>query len=248
MKTLGSTDLGGNVEEYKNTPSENSNKDSLRGVPIEFKRCPCHPQVKGTTAYVYGCRHPFTKQATRKARGHNERLIEDLSGRKFGKWTVLFLSYVDKWGGKRWAVRCECGNENVAQEAALHKKLSTQCRSCGLTRSGLRRGQQHKHINDLKSDWLIFSSTWRSFPCSDCNEVYRPDIMQYDHMPGHKRACGINVVDYQKYGEKKLLKEIKKCELVCPNCHFERTWRRQHGNFGLPLAISQRVATAGLAA
>ena len=60
--------------------------------------------------------------------------------------------------------------------------------------------------------------------CFDCNKTYPYYVMEFDHIKGVKinsisrmRTCG---------SWEKILKEIDKCELVCANCHRERTWNR----------------------
>jgi hypothetical protein len=65
----------------------------------------------------------------------------------------------------------------------------------------------------------------RSTPCTDCNTRYHPYLMEFDHVRGQKRA---NVVRMIQNGATwaVLLEEIKKCDLVCCNCHALRTYSR----------------------
>ncbi|NBQ69425.1 MAG: hypothetical protein EBU46_11605 [Nitrosomonadaceae bacterium] len=65
-------------------------------------------------------------------------------------------------------------------------------------------------------------------PCTDCGVRYPHYVMDYDHIRGEKVG---NVSAMRYKGQKKLaLAEIKKCELVCSNCHRIRTFnrRKQH--------------------
>ena len=59
-------------------------------------------------------------------------------------------------------------------------------------------------------------------PCADCGVSYPPYIMQFDHIVDGKRG---NVADMARSGFsiENLQSEIDKCELVCANCHAERT-------------------------
>lgn len=63
-------------------------------------------------------------------------------------------------------------------------------------------------------------------PCEDCGQHYKPWIMEFDHVRGEKLA---NVADLVKdsVSLKRLQEEIDKCEVVCANCHRERTWQRK---------------------
>jgi hypothetical protein len=64
-------------------------------------------------------------------------------------------------------------------------------------------------------------------PCADCGIKYPYYVMQFDHVRGEKkfgigaaRSCG---------SVRQILEEIAKCEVVCANCHAERTFTRAEG-------------------
>ncbi len=61
-------------------------------------------------------------------------------------------------------------------------------------------------------------------PCMDCKKQYNPWVMDFDHVKGRK----VNDIAKIKLqcGWKKLKKEIAKCEVVCANCHRDRTHKR----------------------
>lgn len=60
-------------------------------------------------------------------------------------------------------------------------------------------------------------------PCTDCGIVYHPVSMDFDHLPQYKKLSNNGFTAMSKT---RILAEIKKCELVCANCHRVRTWRR----------------------
>lgn len=53
----------------------------------------------------------------------------DLSGKKFGRWTVL--EKVQYHQRVKWKCRCECGNEAEITPTSLVRHRSTKCRKCG---------------------------------------------------------------------------------------------------------------------
>lgn len=63
-------------------------------------------------------------------------------------------------------------------------------------------------------------------PCHDCGCIYPFYVMQLDHVKGEKK---FNVADAISTGmsDKRLLDEIEKCQVVCSNCHAERTHKRR---------------------
>lgn len=66
-------------------------------------------------------------------------------------------------------------------------------------------------------------------PCADCGKYYHYWIMDFDHRPGvHKIADVAKMLRNKMYTVAQIWKEIKKCDLVCANCHRDRTQRRDH--------------------
>lgn len=58
-------------------------------------------------------------------------------------------------------------------------------------------------------------------PCADCNESNHI-LLQFDHVRGKKKA-NISDMIRNDLSWKTILSEIKKCEVVCANCHCLRT-------------------------
>jgi hypothetical protein len=61
-------------------------------------------------------------------------------------------------------------------------------------------------------------------PCTDCGQSYPPCAMDFDHVRGDKM---FNLGEGLKKGKNQLLVEAAKCELVCANCHRQRTHSRR---------------------
>jgi hypothetical protein len=69
----------------------------------------------------------------------------------------------------------------------------------------------------------LFIKTLKEFtPCSDCGIKYPAYVMDFDHL----RDKSGQVHKFLSYSHKRLLEEISKCEIVCANCHRERTYQR----------------------
>ncbi len=63
-------------------------------------------------------------------------------------------------------------------------------------------------------------------PCTDCKKKYPYYVMEFDHVRGEKIG---NVADLSHTRNwKQVSAEIEKCEIVCANCHRERTWSRKN--------------------
>jgi hypothetical protein len=62
-------------------------------------------------------------------------------------------------------------------------------------------------------------------PCTDCHKNYPYYVMDFDHLEGEDKLGLVSF--FCKTGRIRAMeKEIMKCEVVCSNCHRERTYRR----------------------
>lgn len=77
-----------------------------------------------------------------------------------------------------------------------------------------------------KEEIREFLRAVKSFPCLDCNNEYPYYVMQFDHRPGEiKLLTPATLVNCGSWS--KVIDEIMKCDVVCSNCHAERTWSRR---------------------
>jgi hypothetical protein len=62
--------------------------------------------------------------------------------------------------------------------------------------------------------------------CVDCKGLFPFYILDFDHTYGKKVANIGQMLDY--FSLEDILKEVAKCEIVCSNCHRERTYQRKN--------------------
>lgn len=123
--------------------------------------------------------------------------------------------------------------------AKFHRRCGggyqSYCRDCD---SAYRKERRQKSEKYRANNWRASVNARRvlldeictlkeSRPCTDCKKKHPHWRMQFDHVRGTKVR---NVSDFANRGARDLAyKEIKKCELVCANCHADRTHtRKQH--------------------
>lgn len=64
-------------------------------------------------------------------------------------------------------------------------------------------------------------------PCMDCGVQYNPWVMDFDHREGEIKVDCVGTL-FQKHRPLKIIQdEINKCDVVCSNCHRDRTHRRK---------------------
>lgn len=68
----------------------------------------------------------------------------------------------------------------------------------------------------------------RGTPCADCQQVFHPVCMDFDHVRGTK-VLNVSAAVLKGWGWDRLEAEIAKCDLVCSNCHRLRTHLRRGG-------------------
>lgn len=70
--------------------------------------------------------------------------------------------------------------------------------------------------------WLIKYKEGR--PCTDCGKYYPYYVMDFDHR--NKKEKKFIISENRTCGWGNFLKEVKKCDLVCSNCHRVRTYKQ----------------------
>ena len=60
--------------------------------------------------------------------------------------------------------------------------------------------------------------------CADCGGTFHHCQMDFDHRPGETKSFELS--DVKKQSLDRIRREIRKCDLVCANCHRMRTWDR----------------------
>lgn len=64
----------------------------------------------------------------------------------------------------------------------------------------------------------------KSVPCLDCKQCFPPYVMDFDHVRGKKL---FQIAGHLHYQWKRVKAGIKKCDVVCSNCHRFRTFRHK---------------------
>ena len=130
----------------------------------------------------------------------------------------------------------------------MAKKRSTCCKTCGLlfnednlhlfpiekhsTKNGIKthhrssrckKCSNKRGINQVDTNREYIKSLKESTACKDCGKNYPYYVMHFDHLQDKK----FNIGSRTSMNIDKLILEINKCEIVCANCHAERTYKRK---------------------
>lgn len=153
-------------------------------------RCDC-----GETRIV--SRRALVNGETKRCRNCHQDIKVDLTGKRFGKLTVLGLDHVDRKRGSFWLCQCDCGNEIVMRRDSLTTGNTKSCgcyffdvhRTHGMTNTRLFREwtQMRRRCRETDGDhyqWygargISVCSEWDNFEtfCDwTLNNGYRDDL------------------------------------------------------------------------
>ncbi len=116
--------------------------------------------------------------------------------------------------------RCSSCGETFLTEAFYFSRstvdgLKSDCKDCNATYNQKINDRNRAFINGVKD-----------VPCTDCHIEYPPHVMQFDHLPQFEKNFSIGP-KASRGSLRRLIDEIAKCEVVCSNCHAERTFQRR---------------------
>lgn len=125
---------------------------------------------------------------------------------------LRYNEYMRLWHGRHLA-----DPEARARVYAQQKANRESSPDSGPRLRARRRGDRRRaELSDLKDN-----------PCMDCGGRFPPECMDFDHRPGEVKNKHVGYLFYMPH---KVAEEVKKCDLVCANCHRIRTRARRQEN------------------
>lgn len=103
-----------------------------------------------------------------------------------------------------------------------------------------QRVYRRQHYLENRQKYLDKAKAWnekykslcdalKNGPCMDCGVSYPPWVMDWDHREGTQKVLGLSQMRTRGYGLARIKAEVTKCDLVCANCHRQRTQDRYAG-------------------
>jgi hypothetical protein len=95
-----------------------------------------------------------------------------------------------------------------------------------------RASNQHRKVREILRGA-------KKTPCVDCGQHYPYYVMDFDHREGEEKISNVADLNFHRRTSlRRLIAEIAKCDVVCANCHRERTHQRmiaQRKNLANPI-------------
>lgn len=101
----------------------------------------------------------------------------------------------------------EANKEEYKSRSVVHNKMA--------------RKRNRDYLKELKE----------KTPCTDCGKKYPYYVMQFDHI--YEKNGAVADLARASVSIARLQQEIDNCELVCANCHAERTHSRKFDDEGM---------------
>ncbi len=105
--------------------------------------------------------------------------------------------------------------KDISKRREAHKRYYSKNLDKYREKNLNRKIMLHHFVNSLKDK-----------PCVDCGMIYPPYVMDFDHRNNEEKINSLARLTREGQSKEKLLIEIEKCDLVCANCHRERTYKR----------------------
>lgn len=126
----------------------------------------------------------------------------------------------------------ECDSTKDKSEFSKDKSkadgLRRVCKDCDRKRLKIHyRANKNDYYSSTeqnrKKRKSIINSLKEADPCLDCYEYFPYFVMEFDHLMKKDFSISVGIT---RYSMDAVLKEISKCDLVCTNCHRDRTFGR----------------------
>lgn len=149
-------------------------------------------------------------------------------GLKYSYWQLQF-DHVR--GEKKFTIGDGCRGGRI--------KLLEEIQKCDIVCVNCHSGRTMLQFNNSKSPRFNHKVLYvRNFKiknntCVDCKNIFPYFKLQFDHLRDKK--FNLSAVATGKFSIKEIEEEILKCEIVCGNCHADRTFYRYIDKEAVPL-------------
>lgn len=115
----------------------------------------------------------------------------------------------------RWRAKNRARVSDTQRRYCLRNKERLKDRMAGWRRKSTKKKRDaiKARIGELKAR-----------PCTDCGRSYPPEVMDFDHVRGEKKF-DVSLAPARPIRDLEI--EVLKCEVVCANCHRQRTALRR---------------------
>jgi hypothetical protein len=127
---------------------------------------------------------------------------------------------------------CACREKRPLDAFGVNRSrpdgLQSICKPCRKTYDYVRYRKNPsgwiRKNSERRAAQVEFVRSLKDKPCADCGIKYQPWVMDFDHVIG-KKIFNLGSVGKKIVAHDRIVAEANKCDVVCANCHRERTYR-----------------------
>jgi len=86
--------------------------------------------------------------------------------------------------------------------------------------------QRTRKTRSDRAEWLRNYKKENNICCKICAENH-PACVEFHHIDPEKKVMGITKACNQGKSKEFIIEEMKKCEVLCPNCHRKLHWKKK---------------------
>lgn len=120
---------------------------------------------------------------------------------------------------------CKNCNKEIGPERPISKHCSNSCRTSWNYYNGGKKAMAYiEKKRERRRHWLNYYKTRKG--CSECGYCKYPEALHFDHLDQKEKHREVSSM----FGSnlKKLFAEIRKCRVMCANCHAHHSRLQQN--------------------
>lgn len=131
---------------------------------------------------------------------------------------------------------CRCKNEREEEDFTFkNKKKNIRNKTCKICLKDVRKKWYEKYKKNIiaknrhnkEKNILWFHEYRKTLKCNRCGENH-PACLEFHHSNPKEKEYTIGVIVYGTYSIETIMKEIKKCEVLCSNCHNKEHYKYEN--------------------
>lgn len=113
---------------------------------------------------------------------------------------------------------------NISEAQCVRNEILLQeIEKCDIVCANCHRIREHDRNHNKISYWnQLIVYEYKNVSCVDCHVNYPPYVMDFDHRNPEEKLFHISKP--MSHNKEEIIAEIKKCDVVCANCHRIRTF------------------------
>jgi hypothetical protein len=129
-------------------------------------------------------------------------------------WQLLMKTEAERAYQREW------GRTHRSSRAASARKY--RAAHPADARAASQRSKKKRTIQ--RREWL---RQQKDVPCADCGVKYPSYVLHFHHRVPAQKKFTIGRGAITQIAMERLVREVAKCDVLCANCHAERTWGRK---------------------